>query len=128
MVKERMAFNVAQRLGLSRGYLLMGNENYVDEFIELSEESAELEEWILANSDNDVLHAAVDVTREWAHDIQNEVFPAYDRGDHDAALLGLLSKGTASAQHLTRTYQDQAEEYREHVSAELSQMTQAGST
>ncbi|NEU30475.1 methyl-accepting chemotaxis protein [bacterium LRH843] len=125
---EKMAFNVANRLGLSRGYLLLGNPNYVDEFSKLSEESKEIEEWILTNTDDPILHQAVEQTREWATAIENEVFPVYKSGDKEEAMLLLLSKGTASAQALMRTYQERAETYGTNVSVAMDTVTKAGAT
>ncbi len=126
LATEKMAFNVANRLGLSRGYLMMGNENYRQEYMELVEEGEELAEWILTESDDEVLRTMVEKTREWSAVIENDVFPAYASGKKDEAMLALLSNGTSLANQLMRLYQDRAEEYRTSVTNELEHIDGLG--
>lgn len=125
---ERMAFNVANRLAISRGYLLMGNDSYREDYLQLVEEGEEIAEMLLSLSDDEVLHILVNNTRDWSAIIENEVFPAYASGDRDEAMLILLSRGTSLGNQLMRLYQDRAEEYRTNVINELDRIDQLGVT
>lgn len=126
LAKERMAFNVANRLALSRGYLLLGNEEYVDDFLVLSAESREIEEWIMENTSDESLLHLMKKTREWSGIIENEIFPVYQSGDTELAMLTLLSKATSPARQLMRQFQETAEMERNAVVAELEQINQSG--
>ncbi|MCM3759987.1 methyl-accepting chemotaxis protein [Alkalihalobacillus oceani] len=127
MTMERMAFNVANRLALSRGYLLMGNTQYVEDFQKLTDESRELEEWLLQNTDDEVLHHLVNRTREWQTIMVDEVFPAQQSGDEDEAMLILLSRGTSPAQQIMRAFQEQSEVNREALATKLDEINTQGS-
>lgn len=127
MTMERMAFNVANRLALSRGYLLMGNAQYVEEFQQLTDESRELEEWLLQNTEDEVLHHLVSKTREWQTIMVDEVFPAQQNGDEDEAMLILLSRGTSPAQQLMRSFQEQSELNRDALATKLNEINSKGS-
>lgn len=124
---ERMAFNVANRLALSRGYLLMGNTQYVEDFQKLTDESRELEEWLLQNTDDEVLHHLVNRTREWQTIMVDEVFPAQQSGDEDEAMLILLSRGTSPAQQIMRAFQEHSELNREALETKLDEINSKGS-
>lgn len=125
---ERMAFNVANRLGLSRGYLLMGTEEFREEYMKLAEEGEEIAELLLTRSNDEVLHTIIENTRKWSEVIENEVFPAYASGDRDEAMLTLLSRGTSLGNQLMRLYQDRAETYRDNVITKLESIDRSAQT
>lgn len=125
LATDQMAFNVANRLGLSRGYLMMGNQNYVDDYMDLVEEAEQLENWILNETDDEVLKSAVQKTREWSKVLEDEVFPLYAKGDKEGAMLALLSNGTSQANQLMRLYTERADTYRDQVTSALNEVDQS---
>ncbi|TWI59714.1 methyl-accepting chemotaxis protein [Halalkalibacter nanhaiisediminis] len=123
---ERMAFNVANRLAVSNGYLLTGMEVNVAQFAELTEESKEIEAWIIENTNDENLLYLIEKTREWTAILENEVFPLYRSGDTEQALLTLFSKATSPARFLITSFQETAEEERSKVTTKLGQIDRAG--
>jgi methyl-accepting chemotaxis protein len=126
LAKERMAFNVAERLALARGYVLLGDSNYVLEFERLTKESLELGSWIEQNTTDDVSIHIITMNKEWSEIIEKEVFPAYEGGDIANAKLLLLGRATTGARQMMRLFRNTGDESREAINAELEQMQESG--
>ena len=79
--------NLAQRVIMARGYVLYGDEKYIEQFAENAEESAvimdEMEKLLGDNAD---YSDAVAKTEKWNNLITDQVIPAYEEGGFDAAI------------------------------------------
>lgn len=78
---SRLAFNIAERIALSRGYMLTGNEKYVTEFATLTEQSRALQEDLLASIDTQEVKDLVAQSIEWRAIMVDQVFPAVKAGN-----------------------------------------------
>nr|WP_100405793.1 methyl-accepting chemotaxis protein [Bacillus solitudinis] len=126
LATERMAFNVAERLALARGYVLIGDSNYKLEFEKLTKESLELGAWIEENTTNQAVLHIVKVNAEWTSVIMEEVFPEFDNGNLDEAKLILLGKATKNARQMMSIFRTTGDEDRQEITQTLTQMQQSG--
>lgn len=83
---SRLAFNIAERVALSRGYMLTEDEAYIDEFNELTEVSITLQEDLLNKVNNVETQEMVAKSIEWREILTEQLFPAIQAGDEERAL------------------------------------------
>lgn len=82
---EKLAFHIAQRVALVRGYIIYGDQSFKDDFIKNTEESKTFHDEILKNSESKEEEALVDKSIQWKELVEGKLFPAYDSGDHAKA-------------------------------------------
>lgn len=83
---SRLAFNVAERVALARGYLLTGDEGYVTEFEALTESSVELQNELASLIDTSEVNELIAQSVEWREIMTNQVFPAIRAGNEEEGL------------------------------------------
>ncbi|MEK4406482.1 methyl-accepting chemotaxis protein [Sporosarcina sp. FSL K6-6792] len=77
---SRLAFNIAERVALSRGYILYGDNKYIEEFNHLTEESAVLQEELEQISESENVKRLIASSIEWRKVLTDQVFPAVKAG------------------------------------------------
>lgn len=107
---EKLAFNMAQRVALSRGYVLFGEEEFKSSFMEYTEESAALEEKTLADFGSDELGGLIEQSVAWEQIITTEVFPAYEAGNEEEAKQILNTEAKPLAREIMTGFEDLATE------------------
>lgn len=83
---SRLVFNIAERVALSRGYMLTKDEAYIHEFNELTETSIALQEELLSKVNNEQVQQLVNKSIEWREVLTEQLFPAIRAGDEERAL------------------------------------------
>ncbi len=83
---SRLAFNIAERIALSRGYMLTEDNTYITEFNELTEASIDLQEDLLNRVDNEQARQMVTKSIEWREVVTEQLFPAIQSGNEAEAL------------------------------------------
>ena len=78
---SRLAFNVAERIALYRGYMLTGEEHYVEEFNELTEMSLSLQEELVRLAPTEEVRNLMTKGAEWHEILTDQVFPAVKAGN-----------------------------------------------
>ncbi|MBM0065770.1 methyl-accepting chemotaxis protein [Alkalicoccobacillus gibsonii] len=127
LAKEQMAFNITERLAASRGYLLFGHDEYLEQFDALSEEAAVLEEELLKLAGNDEsLVDTLTYTHAWEGVLTGEVFPMYQNGNSDLAESMMNLRSTPIARNLTNQFQEMSENERNSMAASITETQQAG--
>jgi methyl-accepting chemotaxis protein len=91
---EKLAFNMAQRIALTRGYLLYGDQEYKDKFNNYTERSKVVQEEVMSLSDSQEVEELIDKSIAWRKLVQEKVFAAYDQGNKDQALKVLREEVT----------------------------------
>lgn len=99
---EKLSFNIAQRIALSRGYVLFGDSSYRDLFDQYTKDSKEIQDELLKLSNSEMAKALIDKSVTWRKIITDEVFMIYDKGNNEEAKRILLEK----AQPLAREIMD----------------------
>ena len=83
---SRLTFNIAERVSLSRGFMLTSDETYVEEFTALTEASVQLQNELLERVNNAEVAALVDKSIEWRQVLTEQLFPAIRAGNQEEAL------------------------------------------
>lgn len=78
---SRLAFNIAERVALARGYMLTKDEHYLEDFNELSESSIELQAELERAVNSEEVHNLVAKSIEWREILTNQIFPAVKAGN-----------------------------------------------
>ena len=78
---SRLAFNVAERVALYRGYILTGDEQYVEEFNELTEMSLSLQEELVRLAPTEEVRNLISKGTEWHGILTDQIFPAVKAGN-----------------------------------------------
>jgi len=88
-----ISYNVANRIALSRAYILNdADQDYVNRFDKYSKSSEEYEEMILSKGTNKKFIDMVDRTRAWDELIRTEIFEVYKADGRKAAMDNLVNK------------------------------------
>lgn len=127
LAKEQMAFNITERLAASRGYLLFGYDEYLEQFDELSEEAAVIEEQLMnLAGDDESLVDTLTYTHAWEGVLTGEVFPMYQNGNADLAESMMNLRSTPIARNLTNQFQEMSENERNAMAASINETQRAG--
>ncbi|TCK98714.1 methyl-accepting chemotaxis protein [Natranaerovirga hydrolytica] len=86
MMVEKLAFNVAESSSNIRGYMLSGEQQYVDRFVILSTESDELENRLAELSDEESVIQMIEDSRNWRNLALDTIVPLYAGGNVDEAI------------------------------------------
>ncbi len=81
VASEKLAFNTAQRLATVRGYIIFGEQEYIDLFNGYTEESKEYQDKILELTDSETVEELVDKSVEWRVFINDKVIEEYKNGN-----------------------------------------------
>ncbi len=82
-INQELAYNLAERVSNIRGFLLYGNTDYKNTFIETTKQSDRIGETLLAESNIEKEKEMVSRSYVWSKDIIDKVIPAFERGDTD---------------------------------------------
>ncbi|WP_391120135.1 methyl-accepting chemotaxis protein [Psychrobacillus sp. L3] len=104
---EKLAFNLSQRLALVRGYVLYGDQSFKDLFDEYTDESKELQDYILSKSTSNQTEDIINKSVEWRKVVE-EVFAQYDKGNREAALNTLKEKAQPIAREVMAYFEEMA--------------------
>lgn len=78
---EQLKYNIAERTGLARAYVLYGDPTYKEVFDQYTETSIGLEEEALSYSNSEELKQLITASQEWQKAVEENVFTAYDQGN-----------------------------------------------
>ena len=99
---EKLAFNMAQRIALTRAYVLYGDNDYKVRFDEYTKASQEQEKFILSASDSEEVKILIKQSVEWEKLVVEQVFAQFDQGNEEEAMVILANE----VQPLARTIMD----------------------
>ncbi|WYP26181.1 methyl-accepting chemotaxis protein [Alkalihalobacillus sp. FSL W8-0930] len=124
--KEQMTYNIADRLALSRGYLLFDDETYRNEFKEVSEGNHQLEEQILQNTHEESFIEAITQAQEWEDVLNFQVFGLMADGEFDLAARNMNERSTPIAEEMVATFQKLAAEERASIDQSMESIVAFG--
>lgn len=97
---ENLSFNLAQRIALSRGYILTGEKSYLEDFNEYTADSKQIQEQVLKLNQSEEVKDLITKSVKWRNLIIDQVFSAYDQGDIDRANAILAQQATPLAREI----------------------------
>jgi methyl-accepting chemotaxis protein len=112
---ETLRFNMAERLAVSRGYLLFGDETLKEKFYQYTKESQEIEAKILTavagHPEEADVKEIVDNSIAWGNINDTDVIQAYDNGEKEKA-LEVMAQNKVIAEDVMGKLKQQVEEHR----------------
>src|SRR5690625_1714843 len=109
-LQEKITYNMSAQLAETRGYLLFGDRQFLENFHTLTEESEAHQKAIFELSDSEELKKLYNDTKEWRDLIETEVFNEYEKGNEDLALKNIKEKAVPISIPLLSRYADIADE------------------
>ncbi|CAG9620295.1 methyl-accepting chemotaxis protein [Sutcliffiella rhizosphaerae] len=106
IANEQMAYNISQRIALTRGYVLLGDSSYKEDFNRFTEESVPYEEQILSLSTSEKAREMINQSKEFERIVREEVFVQYDNGNRDVATQIIVTKVQPLARGIMQGYVD----------------------
>ncbi|WP_337103963.1 methyl-accepting chemotaxis protein [Paenibacillus sp. YIM B09110] len=117
---EKLSKNVQERIALVRGYLLFHEEDYKTRFLASTEESKEVQEYILSTAHSDEVESLIEQSKSWRENIESTLFPAIESGNDELALQILQDTVTPIGRELSTGFDELAAK-RELQTQEASQ-------
>lgn len=105
---EQLAFNMSQRIALSRGYVLFGDTDFKDEFDTYTESSINHQETLLALAPSEEAEELINKSTLWREMVLSDVFGAYDQGNEEIALENLKLVIQPLAREIMSEYEELA--------------------
>ncbi|MDW7674183.1 MAG: methyl-accepting chemotaxis protein [Bacillota bacterium] len=123
-LNQKFALNIAERSNSMRGFLLTGDNQYIDNFNRLTNESAQLEEKFMELTEEESVLKFIIDSRSWGRTASDTVVPIYLDGRVDEAIsftnLTFAPRGNA----LIETSINMAQEREEHFKLELQNIVE----
>lgn len=124
---EELAVVMVGRIAAARGFVMTGDQQYIDLFNEDTERSTAAREKAADIGTSDEFQQLMDKTVEWREYILNNVFEVYKRGDEELAVENLLSTNTA-ARELRFAYEEAAKKREAHIIELENELLKDGKT
>ena len=86
-ISEQLAFNMAEKLALIRGYVLLGDQAYKDRYLILADESDKLEQRILEIHDAPEIVELVAKIDRWDQLVTERVIPLFEGSGRDTTVI-----------------------------------------
>ncbi|MFB1050155.1 methyl-accepting chemotaxis protein [Paraliobacillus sp. JSM ZJ581] len=110
LTDEELVFNVNERIGLARGYVLYGDSSYLERFNEITEASKKIEEEIAKDSSLKELNQLAEASAEWQQQLERNVFAEYKRGNEEKAANYLKNTAEPVAQEIMADFKKHIDE------------------
>lgn len=127
ILDESMAFNIAEKIALARGYILTGDESYKRDFEDYVAQGKLIEEELLKKTDSDEIKALVQLGLKWRNMVEGEVFPLFEQGKTEEATLLLSGEAQSYARDLMVGFTSMAGERKQAVLNEGENIIAIGS-
>lgn len=86
---QKLAYNAAQLMAATRGYVLYGDDEYLDMFAAFSEDSELFKEQVLAVTDDNLAKELISKNDEWREYVSEYIISEYEQGNTDIAAANL---------------------------------------
>lgn len=123
---EKLAFNLSQRIALTRGYVLFEDESYREQFNEYTRESVEIQEELLSMNNSEEVQKLVEQSILWRERVQTEVFNRFDNGQQEGALRALKEQVTPLGQEVIDGFENMALAREDRIAEEGQGVLQSG--
>ena len=124
---ERLAFDMANRLGALRGFVLTGDSAYKEYFDQYVDEITTHEATIRRLNVKPEMAELLDRTVKWRNDVVVSVFEEYEKGNEEQALENLLAS-SGEGSDLMIAYENTASDREEYLIDLEKRMLAGGNT
>ncbi|WP_163970613.1 methyl-accepting chemotaxis protein [Oceanobacillus halotolerans] len=115
---EKLAFNMAQRIALTRGYVLYGDTDFKDRFNEYTEESKQYQDTVIAMTDSEEVENLINRSIEWRESVIDDVFYEFDQGNEQVAISNLKNNIQPDAREIMAGFEELATTREESINDE----------
>nr|WP_246944682.1 HAMP domain-containing methyl-accepting chemotaxis protein [Bacillus pinisoli] len=106
---EKLAFNLAQRIALARGYLLYPeDQSYKEAFMRYTEESKLLQEQIINSGASERGKELINKSIEWRKMIVEEIFTEIEKGNIEKAKTIMMEEATPLGREIMNGFEEVA--------------------
>ncbi|WP_227937555.1 methyl-accepting chemotaxis protein [Alkalihalobacillus deserti] len=123
---EQLAFNMAQRIALTRGYVLFGDQDFKDHFNAYTEDSVQYQELVLEQSNSEEVKELINKSIEWRKIVIADVFEPYDQGNEDIAMENLKTIVQPLAREIMDGFEELSTERRVLIEEEGQHIIESG--
>ncbi|QOY34820.1 methyl-accepting chemotaxis protein [Anaerobacillus isosaccharinicus] len=127
-LSDELAYNMAERLALVRGYILLGKKEYKESYIELTEQSYVLEEELLAIHEDIKIINLVEKSQLWDRLISGRIFPMFEANGRETAIISIQYQVDPLANEVVEGYHQLALAGKEHIINQGKDMMSRGDT
>jgi methyl-accepting chemotaxis protein len=124
--EAQLSYNLSERISVTRAYLLFGDTVYKDLFAEYTKSSEDIEKKVLEMDNSEELDQLIYASGNWAMLIQERVFAAYDKGDHDLALKIVNDQVGPIGELLMDSFNERVEKKKNSVEQSSTQLINRG--
>lgn len=124
---EELAFNIAERIALARGYILYNDASYKESFLQYTEESIKLQDQVLKETHSEEAKQLLEKSVEWRKIITEEVFVEFDNGNKEQALVIMTNKVQPLGRDLMAGFKDIADKRKSIILAAGNDVIETGS-
>lgn len=86
---QKLSYNMMHRVAVIRAYILYGDQEYIDSFNEITEDSEKYQAEVLALTDSKEVEELVNKSIEWREYVTENVIKEYQNGNKEVALNNL---------------------------------------
>ncbi len=127
-ISNQLAHNMAERLALVRGYILIGDTDYKDRYLQLTEISINLEEQLVQLNGSEEVQELVENSQLWDRLITGRIFPMFEANGRDTAVASIRHQVDPLAEDVMSGYRGLASAGQEEIIAQGREMSNHGQT
>lgn len=124
----KLSGNVQERIGLVRGYVLFEDQEYLDRFKQVSEESRAFEEILLAHNNSEEAKELVDKSNQLLVMIEERLVQQVEAGNESFALSQLRQHVTPLGREIDEGFSTMAEEREKQIEELTADLINTGNT
>ncbi|MBM6619485.1 methyl-accepting chemotaxis protein [Bacillus sp. RD4P76] len=124
---EILAANIQERIALVRGYVLFGDDSYVERFNEVTKESHDYEKKLLTLSTSSEAKRLIEESKQWETYIEDYLFPIVNTGDRALSEGILKDKVTPMGRNIDEGFKELALKRESDIKDKGKQLLSEGS-
>ncbi len=128
LANNKLAFNVSERLALTRGYILYGDIKYRRQFNEYTGESKKIQEQILKMDSSTEVKDLFAKEEQWVNMIINEVYAELSKGNDELAIKRLNEKVEPLSDDLISSFTNLSTNREKQINQTGDEIISAGNT
>ncbi|MBS4206907.1 methyl-accepting chemotaxis protein [Bacillus sp. FJAT-50079] len=126
MIYQEIHLNISEMTSLARGYILYGQNGYLNSFNFYAEESRRLESELLSLSNTEQTEEAISKIHAWEDMIKEQVFDTYNEGNRDLARMNFRTNVEIVGQQLMTTFKQLSDDHAKNIKDNGEKVIEAG--
>lgn len=128
IANQKLSANIQERIGLIRGYVLFGEEEYLERFNEVTDESKAIQEQLLTLTNSETEKNLITQSEQWRKYIEDYLLPVVKSDDLALAREVLKDKITPMGRSIDEGLKELATSEEEEIKANGQKLIQEGNS